>query len=113
MRLLGFFSDITIVGLSSVLKLAWSGFLINLVSGTALFISQATFFATHIAFLIKITAIILALVNAAFIQSLIKQQGQHWDSVGATPGRVKVLALVSLALWVTAIIAGRLIAYID
>jgi len=113
MRLLGFFSDITIVGLSSLLKLAWSGFLINLVSGTALFISQATFFATHIAFLIKITAIILALVNAAFIQSLIKQQGQHWDSAGATPGRVKVLALVSLALWVTAIIAGRLIAYID
>ncbi len=113
LRLLGLFSEIAITSLSSLLKLAWIGFILNLVSGFCLFSSQATYFATHIAFLIKITAIILAIVNAAFIQSLIRTQGHHWDSGGDVTGLAKGLAASSLVLWLTAIIAGRLIAYID
>jgi len=113
LRLLGLFSDIAIVSLSGLLKLAWSGFILNLVSGFCLFSSQATFFVTHIAFLVKIAAILLAIVNAAFIQNLIKTQGDYWDSGGEVSGLAKGLAMVSLLLWLTAIIAGRLIAYID
>ena len=111
LRLLGAFQQIPIASLRSLLKLAWTGFVINLGSGISLFISQATFFATHVAFLVKIAAIFLALINAAFIQQILRQQAGNSDGGGVTI-KMKILAVSSLTLWLTAIIAGRLVAYI-
>jgi uncharacterized membrane protein YiaA len=113
LRILGLFSQVSIVSLSALIKLSWCGFALNLASGLGLFISQATFFATHLPFLVKITAILLALVSAAYIQRVIKAKGEQWDTENQIPNRAKLLAIISISLWLTAIIAGRLIAYID
>jgi len=112
MRILGYFSSISVASLRCFLKLAWAGFVVNLISGLALFVAQATFFATHIAFLIKIAAIFFALINAVFIQNMLRRQGEAWDKGEPITGHAKTLAICSLTLWLVAIIAGRLIAYI-
>lgn len=112
LRVLGFFPSIPVAGLRRSLKLAWAGFIINLCSGLALFMAQATFFITHIAFIVKIIAILLALINAALLQNILRQQAHNWGTDQSIPLNTRIISIFSLLLWVTAIISGRLIAYI-
>lgn len=112
MRILGSFSEIKFYAMRRMLRLAWCGFILNFVSGAALFVTQASFFVTHLAFQIKIAAILLAIIDAALIQNLLKRHEARWDAGEAVMGKTKFLAIMSLLLWLTAIIAGRLIAYI-
>jgi hypothetical protein len=110
--LLGSFAGIPYQSLLGIIKLAWVGFVVNLISGLALFASQASMFVRHPAFLIKIAAIFVAMILAAVIQNQLRQHAKSWDESRADVGAVSRLAAVSLALWLTAMIAGRLIAYI-
>lgn len=113
LRLLGCFSGISYESIDGLKKLAWTGFLINAISGCFLFTSQATTFIHSTPFLLKISMIFLAAICAAIIQNRMRDDASAWDSSGtAAVGSVKAIAAVSLALWVGAIISGRLVAYL-
>lgn len=107
LRLIGFFPKIDPRLLRPLIKLAWAGFIVNLISGFMLFAAQAPYFITHPAFIIKLIAIFLAIINAALLQNLLKENVEK-DKFS----KGKYLAISSLVLWSTAIIAGRMIAYI-
>ncbi|GJM13518.1 MAG: hypothetical protein DHS20C12_19210 [Pseudohongiella sp.] len=93
-------------------KLAWVGFIVNALSGFALFASQATVFVDSVPFLIKIACIVAGMVLAGVIQSRLRAElGSSEASVNITTA-TKAIALISLSFWLAAIIAGRLIAYI-
>ena len=113
LRMAGCFQKLEIVPLLQMLKLAWAGFVINFVSGCALFASQATDFIANPAFIIKIIAIFLALINASFLQQQLRQYAESWDKGEQISTNARALALTSLFLWSVAIIAGRLIAYTE
>ena len=112
LRLIGFFEGISYESLDSLRKLAWTGFVINATSGCFLFTSQATTFASSTPFLLKISMIFLAAICAAVIQNKMRDEAPQWDSSGAVTGSVRAIAMVSIALWTGAIIAGRLTAYL-
>ena len=112
LRLMGMFDGISYESVGSLNKLGWIGLVINAISGCFLFSSQATYFVTHTAFLLKITMIFLAAITAGIIQHKMRVGAQQWDSGIETIGSVRGLALLSTALWMGAIIAGRLIAYL-
>ena len=113
LRLLGAFRGISFAAMTSLFKLAWAGFLINAVSGSFLFSSQATLFVTSTPFLTKITLILTAAVLAVVIHARMHRAAPAWDESGASaPASVKALAVASLACWVGAISAGRLVAYL-
>jgi len=112
LRLIGLFEGISYGSLDSLRKLAWSGFSVNAISGCFLFTSQATTFASSTPFLLKISMIFLAAICAAIIQNKMRDEAGSWDSSGAVSGSVKGLAVLSIALWMGAIIAGRLTAYL-
>jgi hypothetical protein len=112
LRLIGCFEGISYESLDSLRKLAWTGFVINAISGCFLFTSQATMFVSNTAFLLKISMIFLAAICGAIIQNKMRDEGATWDSSGAVVGSVKSLAMLSIALWMGAIIAGRLTAYV-
>ena len=92
--------------------LAWIGFAVNLISGLLLFSSQATIFVSNIPFLFKISCIIAGMVLAGLIQSRMRRQIQVSGET-STQGdeSLKVLAIISIIVWLAAISAGRLIAY--
>jgi len=94
------------------MKLAWAGFVVNLLSGTSLFTAQATVFIENIPFLIKLPAIFLALCVAGVMQHQLQNNATNWDSDSSVSSSTKTLAVVSILLWLTAIIAGRLTAYL-
>ncbi len=113
LRLLGILKDIEFSPLIGLFRLAWLGLIINTLSGLGLFSSQATTFVTNIPFLVKITAIFIGVVIATRILKKIRRGASDWDAGTSSPDQtVKILAAVSLLIWTTAIVGGRLIAYL-
>jgi len=112
LRLIGFFRGISYESLDSLRNLGWTGFVINAISGCFLFSSQATTFIASTPFLLKIAMIFLAAICAGFLQHRMRDHAVTWDSAGAATGDVRLVAMVSSAFWIGAIIAGRLVAYL-
>jgi len=112
LRLIGFLEGISYESLDSLRNLGWTGFVINAISGCFLFTSQATVFIDSTPFLLKISMIFLAAILAAVIQNRMRDAAADWDGSGAVAGDVRIIAIASSALWIGAIISGRLVAYI-
>ncbi len=81
-------------------------------SGCALFTAQATVFVESLPFLIKIPAIFSAVGIAGVVQRQLRQNAEEWDNGATVSVATKLLAAGSIALWLVAIVAGRLIAYL-
>lgn len=102
LRLLGFFGALSTQSFLPLMKFAWAGFVVNAVSGLFLFTSQASYFATHEPFLLKIGLIFVGAVTAGIIQHNLRN---------CQTKNSRALAMVSLVAWSGAIVNGRLIAY--
>ena len=105
LRALGVGGRIPATSLEPLIKLAWFGVAINVVSGLLLFIADARKFVVMPTFLIKLA--LLAAATTTFVMLVGRLRAS-----GSRPGNDKVLAAISLLLWLGAITAGRLTAYI-
>lgn len=112
LRLLGMFPGLQPAAFLPLSRLAWVGFIINAVSGILLFTSQAVTFVNNTPFLIKIVAILTGMALAGVIQSRLRSELAGVGSFVEITGSTRSIAMASLACWLTAIIAGRLIAYL-
>lgn len=113
LRLLGVARSVEVAAFRPLFGLAWTGLLINAVSGVALFSSQATTFVHSTPFLVKLAAIALGVALAVLIRRRLFPRG-FIEKAGA-PSRDRPLrgfAIASLVCWGGAIVAGRLIAYL-
>ena len=109
MRLLGFFQSIPIAPLKRFFRIMWIGFWINATTGALLLISYPTKALTNPVFYTKLVVIGFA------IWILMKLEKEVFSGTTAPEtdmiARGATLAKWSLALWVGAISAGRLLAY--
>jgi len=112
LRLLGLFPGLQPAAFLQLGKLGWMGFVVNAISGILLFTSQAVTFVNNTAFLIKISCIIAGMVMAGIIQSRLRGELAAAKGTVVIRNSTKVIAALSLCLWASAIIAGRLIAYL-
>ena len=111
LRLLGFFPGLAPAAFVPLGKLAWIGFGVNAVSGLFLFVSQAVTFASSLLFLIKLGCIAAGMMIAYVIQGRLRRQLADSGSDAPVAPNTRFLALLSMALWLAAIVNGRLIAY--
>ena len=111
LRLVGMFGRIPYAALGKLLGVAWIGFVINFLSGAALFTAQATVFATQASFIIKILSVFAGASLAAYMQPTLNRDAAGWGT-GAVPGNIRGLAIASLIFWTLAIVAGRMTAYL-
>ena len=111
MRLLGWFKRIPYREFDRFLSIAWAGFTINLVSGTALFSTQAATYITDITFLLKMALVVAGVVLAVFLRGAVSHRSASWHGAAA-PGGIRLVAVGSIACWVGATVSGRLIAYL-
>lgn len=107
LRILGFGRQTALPSMSRFFPLLWLGFWISLISGAVLWIADATVWSKDVVFYIKIGFIALGIMNIRLIRTLVFRNPTKDASRGG-----KVLAISSLFLWVCAITAGRLTAYI-
>ena len=112
LRILGLMQGVAFGAFVSLYRLAWIGLAVNAGSGLALFSSQATYFVENKPFLIKISFIVIGIILAVTIRRELVRNSSAWDA-GEKPqsGRVRLLSIASIACWLGAICAGRLIAY--
>jgi hypothetical protein len=108
-KLLGSFKGIRTGSFLPLVKFAWIGFLINAVSGVFLFTSQASYFVSSAVFLTKLACIFVGAILTKVMQGKLVEAEA---SGSADDAGMKGLAIFSLLLWLVAITAGRLTAYI-
>lgn len=97
-----------------VLPFVWAGFALNALSGTLLFMSDATEFAGNPALWAKLGLIGVAGLNALFFHARYRQHAAavREDAAATLPVLLRVSAAASLAIWLGVITAGRMIAYV-
>jgi hypothetical protein len=111
LRVLGYKAELPILGTRDLLPLAWLGFTINLISGIALFTSDAVYFWSSYTFRIKILLIVLGGINAFLLSRAAFREAQAGSSRYVATTGIRWVAGSALVFWLGAIIAGRLIAY--
>lgn len=109
-RLLGYFAGIPVAALHRLLGIAWIGFGINFLSGSALFTAQATAYIVDVVFMSKMVLVFLGAATAAILQPAVAK-ADSWPG-GQTPGGTRAVATLGIVFWVGAIITGRLTAYL-
>ena len=112
LRLLGLFRPIPYTSLHGLMAIGWIGIGLNVFSGVSLFVAQASFYVTSIPFIVKISFIILGIGNLYHTQKILKRDAASWEAAGAVPRLGYILAGTALTFWTSAVVTGRLIAYL-
>lgn len=113
LRVLGVSQRLAIPTLGAhLLPWVWTGFLLNAVSGSLLFSSDAAEFAANPALQAKLTLIALAGINAAAFHMRVGSGSAKSLDDGAQLRPARVSAMLSIVLWTGVIVAGRMMAYV-
>ena len=69
-------------------------------------------YVTSVPFLLKLSLVILGIINVVFLRKTLKREAATWESTRTVSARGRRLAMISMVLWTGAVVAGRLIAYV-
>jgi len=112
LRLLGFSNSVPVRRLAAhILPWTAASFMLIVPSGLAMFVAHAGDFIASPVFVLKICLILAAGVNAAVFHAGVFRGASDWDVNRAPPAAARVAAALSLALWVSVLACGRLLAY--
>jgi hypothetical protein len=109
LRLLGVASDLPITPLRKLYPMMWTGFWVQVISGSLLIIAFPTKALTNPVFYTKLGLIAFAMVMMARLKKRILDDSTLNDEGMMIKGRA--LAMWSLVCWVGAMTAGRFLAY--
>ncbi len=111
-RVLGLAPKVPVSALKTMYKVALIGLVINVVSGSMLFVANADAFFESTPFMLKI---ILLIVGTTLLVMLSRRIFVPNDAAQdyAPTRQARLLALISSIAWVGVIVMGRLIAYWD
>ena len=109
-RLLGFGGGIPLDAMGPLFRVTWIGLAVNAVTGSMLFVADATKRAGSPTFYTKLVLIALGVWTLVLIRREIFGAGRPPDAVSDTARR---LAIASILLWSAAVTAGRLLAYVN
>ena len=113
LRILGFARSVPFTLLSRLSVIAWAGLALNALTGLALFTGDPVKFFYHPVFWIKISLISFGAVSVWLVVRELRKAASVPAVPPEMPARAKLIAGFSVAFWAGAIIAGRLIAYIE
>ena len=111
LRVLGVGSAAPIKPMEKFFPVMWAGFWINTFSGTILLAIDATNKLSSPVFYIKMSCIVLAVIAVQLTRNRVFRDPDT-ETKGVTTS-ARILAAVSIALWLGAIVAGRLMAYLS
>lgn len=93
-----------------LLRLTWGGFVLAVVTGTLLFLPNASSIYINVNFQIKMILLILAGINMFIFELVTARNVSVWDTV-KPPNAARVAGLLSIGLWMSVIVFGRLIGF--
>jgi hypothetical protein len=96
---------------ADILKWTWIAFAFAVVTGGMMFMSGATTYFANTPFRIKMILLVLAGVNMAVFHLASHRTIHLWDEKPSAPPAGKIAAVLSLTLWLSIIVMGRLIGF--
>ena len=111
-RVLGLASKVPLTALKTMFRIAWVGLVINVVSGTMLFVANADAFFESTPFWLKISLLVIAVTLLVMLSRRIPDAGESAQDYVPTP-QVRWIAFLSSLAFFGVIVFGRLIAYWD
>ena len=114
--------DLRLLGLASrrravtrltgeVLPITWLAFVVAVITGLALFSSNAVKYSHNTFFLAKMALLVLAGLNMIVFHFITSRDIQRWDESPAVPAGVRLAGAFSLALWIAVVVCGRWIGF--
>ena len=98
--------------LPRLLTLAVSGFVLNLITGLALFVSRGTEYIASGIFLLKMLFVVISAAIMFWLRRRLIVAAQMADAQ-VVDGRAIQMSVVFTVTWLCAVITGRLIAYLS
>lgn len=92
-------------------RVAMLGLLLMALTGSVLFLAEASHVAMNRVFQIKAALIALGIVNALLVGRALRDVLDDAPQFEPLPGRIRVAAALSLLIWLSVAACGRLIAY--
>jgi hypothetical protein len=113
LRLLGLWGSVSLAPLWTVLtRTAGIGLVVAIIFGALLFITRATEYVASDLFIAKMFLVLLGTANTLMLRMPTEAQESHIASTRVKPSaRLRVVAGISLAAWLSALTLGRLIGY--
>jgi hypothetical protein len=94
-----------------LLPWTWGAFICAAITGTLMFIANATSYVNNIPFRIKIVLLLLAGINMLYFQLVTYRGVATWDN-GRPPASARRAGYTSLLLWFGVIASGRWIGFV-
>jgi hypothetical protein len=91
----------------AVLPFTWTAFVLAVLAGSLLFISQATAYFGNTLFRIKILMIVLAGINMLIFELITMRGVQQWDRKPIPAPAARLAGGISLTCWILVVIFGR------
>lgn len=109
-RVLGLAPALPIKPLASFRPIMTAGFWITMITGTVLFATAPAGYVKNVVFLVKIAALVAALFS---LRGMLREIFDRYPDPDTQPvtRRARALTIVTMAMWVVGVVAGRLTAY--
>src|ERR1700680_2151223 len=96
---------------SDILKWTWAAFALTALTGTLMFITNAVVYYHNFFFRTKILLLVLSGLNMLIFELTAGRTIHNWDKAPSAPSAGKAVAALSLVMWISIIIMGRLIGF--
>jgi len=96
---------------SDILKWTWGAFALTALTGSLMFITNATVYYHNFFFRMKMLLLALTGMNMLFFELTAGRTIHGWDRAPSAPRAGKAVAALSLAMWIGIICMGRLIGF--
>jgi hypothetical protein len=96
---------------SDILKWTWAAFALTALTGTLMFITNALVYYHNSFFRTKMLLLVLSGINMLIFELTAGRTIHNWDKAPSAPSAGKAIAAVSLVMWISIIIMGRLIGF--
>jgi hypothetical protein len=94
-----------------VLPWTWAAFCLSAITGSLMFISDASEYSQNTAFRVKLALLLLAGINALVFEWIIARGAPQWGRGVSAPWPGKIAAALSLTLWISIVFFGRRIGF--
>jgi len=112
LRLLGLFRTIPYTSLQKLIRDIRTGFVIQVFSGTTLWVSKPARYLADGLFEWKLFFVFSGAVITYYFQKLLRQEAAGWQASGTVSARGMRLVAITTLVWCAVLVVGRLTAYL-
>ena len=114
LRLMGCFRSVSIRALARILvPVAAMGLALAITAGLLLFSIRAVQYAATTLFQIKLALILCGVANALLLRTAKQWEASKGTTEALPPPRLRAAGALSIGLWLSVIVCGRMLAFLD